>query len=49
LTFAKSAVHGVMCVDAAVLYSGRKLKPVVTQVTGLVFLKPFAELATMEP
>jgi hypothetical protein len=38
-----------MCVEPAVLYSGRKLKPAVAQFAGLVFLKPFAELATMEP
>jgi len=49
LTLAKRAVHGVMCVEAAVLYSGRKLKPAVAHVAGLVFLKPLAELETMEP
>src|SRR5437870_251447 len=49
LTFAKRAVHGVMWVASAVLYSGRKLKAVVAHVTRLVFAKPFAELATMWP
>jgi hypothetical protein len=49
LTFAKRAVHGVMWLVSAELYSGRNVKGALAQVVGATFMKPFAELAAMKP